>query len=90
MEAPALFQLVREACNWEISGIQLAAVPKARRFKYDWNFSHRGHIVRFSNGELEILSEANTNATSGLRGRFNKAVRRHLHLWTISGTQWEQ
>ena len=33
VEAPLLFQLIREACNWEISGIQLAAVPKARRFK---------------------------------------------------------
>jgi len=30
-EAPLLFYLGREACNWEISSIQLSAIPKARR-----------------------------------------------------------
>ena len=74
-EAPHLFQLVREACNWQITVLRLAAVPKARRFKYDLNFSHRGHVVRFNDGELEILSDANTNAASGLRERFKKGVR---------------
>ena len=81
VEAPALFQLVREACNWEISGIQLAAVPKARRSKYDLSSSHRGHVVRFNDGELEILSEANTNATSGFRKPFKKGIRVGIFIY---------
>jgi hypothetical protein len=81
-EAPALFQLVREACNWEISGIQLAAVPKACRFRYNPRFSHRGHAF----ASTTVRSKLSPRPTQ-TRLRASRSASREASAWASSSTE---
>ena len=52
-----VYKMVSRLVPWELTRVQLAKAPAAKRLPTDLGYSHRGWALRYSDGTLEVESE---------------------------------
>ena len=81
-----IFQAVRELVPWEISRIQAAWTPQARRLPQEFPYTHRGAAMRLANGDFDLEAE-DLASVSFPKRRFVKAVRVAVFFYGVPRKQ---
>jgi len=81
--AHEIYRRVQQLVPWELAKIQVAKVPRSRRFPTDFPYTHRGVALMYSDGEVRIETEP-ISVLNLPKQRFEKPVRLAIFFYGIA------
>lgn len=88
-EADELMPKIQQLVPWEISRVQLAWTPAARRWPIDVSFTHRGCALRTMPGAFRLEHE-DENSVKYPNQRFTESIRVGIFFYGFAGDEEEE
>ena len=88
-ESDELMPKIQQLVPWEISRVQLAWTPAARRWPIDVSFTHRGCALRTMPGAFRLEHE-DENSVKYPQQRFTESIRVGIFFYGFAGEEEEE